>query len=55
MVYAVRLLPLGVPVAAGVSTTGSGAVALLALVGLVALLLVVRSLRLREHREGPPA
>lgn len=53
-----RMLPLGIPVAAGIATTADGAVILLGILSLIGMLLVVRSLALRggipdQTTEGP--
>lgn len=47
--YPTRLFPMAVPVAAGVSTLGNWVVAVASVLGLLVLLLAVRSLRLRDH------
>lgn len=47
--YPTRLFPMAVPVAAGVSAFGHWAVALASVLGLLVLVLAVRSLRLRDH------
>lgn len=45
--YPTRLIPMAVPVAAGASTLGNWVVAVASVLGLLVLLLAVRSLRLR--------
>jgi hypothetical protein len=45
--YSVRLLPLGVPAAAGLAATANGAAIVLSILGLLLMLLLVRHFRLR--------
>jgi len=53
--YTTRLLPLGAPVAAGVSTTAHGAVVVLSLLGMLALSLISRAILLRRNHADDTA
>jgi hypothetical protein len=50
--YSVRLLPLGVPVAAGLSATANGTAIVLSIIGLLLMLLLVRHFRLRTGADA---
>lgn len=51
--YSTRLFPMAVPVTtAGISAFGNWAAVIVSVLGLLCLLLAVRSLRLRSHAAG---
>lgn len=47
--YPTRLFPMAAPVVAGVSVFGNWAAVVVSVLGLLVLVLAVRSLRLRDH------
>jgi uncharacterized membrane protein len=52
MMYSTRIAPVVVPVAAGLTAFGNWTVAVLSILGLLVLLLAVRSIRLRGSATG---